>query len=54
MLRRTYSPNAVPFLLEALKDDYDENRSLAEYALSRFESYLQERTRWKNLLESDK
>ena len=44
----------MDYLLEALKDDWRMNRESAAGALARYESYLNERVRWKMMLEKHK
>lgn len=46
-LLRTFSPEAVPFLLEAMKDDHPEVRKAAAQALEEISTYFAMRNRFK-------
>jgi HEAT repeat protein len=48
-LGRTYSPKAVPALLQALKDDEDGVRKNAKAALVKIREYLSELQNWRDL-----
>jgi HEAT repeats len=43
---RTFSPKAAPLLLEALKDDFEDNSTMAKSYLMRIDEYLQEKAKW--------
>ncbi|MFQ5507281.1 MAG: HEAT repeat domain-containing protein [Planctomycetota bacterium] len=53
-LGRTFSERAVPYLIEALKDDEKEIADEAKAALERIETYLREKQSWEEKLKIKK